>query len=279
MSAAILAGASGLLGAAGSYQAQRKLGEAGDVMFGVGDKAYEGGTYKPYGVTSGAGTTSFDGENSTFALDPRYQERQDQMLGLGSQAFDAAGGDYNQLANQLYTQQRDLGAGSRNAEALALGGSMFGSGRAGLSMSAEGLGAQGGGMLSPDGFGFAQAFAQQDAQDRYNAQGQAQDQRQRDIDIGNSMMNQSMLLDRAGLEQQQLGGMLGQYRSGANNAAGSNLIGAYGAGADFMAARGRSQAGGLQGLGGSVGSWGSGGGGQPSYNTDPNVSGNNPFSY
>ena len=270
----------GLLGAAGSYQAQKKLGQAGDKMFEAGDKAYEAGTYKPYGVTSGLGSTSFDGENTTFALDPRYQAQQDQMMGLGSEAFGAAGGDYNQLADQFYNQQRNLGADSRQGEAMRLGESMFGAGSSGLRIGASSLGGSGNQAISPQGYGFAQAFAQQDSEDRYNAFDRAQAQRLRDIDVGQGMLTASMGLDNAGMEQQRLGGMLGSYRSGANNAAGANLIGAYGQGAGFMADRGRSQAGGLQGLGGSVGSWGSGGGVAPAvYDTDYNTAGNNPFGY
>ena len=46
---------------------------------------------------------------------------------------------------------------------MRLGESMFGTGSGGLRMGAESLGAGGGGMMSPQGYGFAQAFAQQDA--------------------------------------------------------------------------------------------------------------------
>jgi len=247
---------SGLLGAAGSYQAQKKLGQAGDKMFEAGDKAYEAGTYKPYGVTSGLGSTSFADGQAGFELDPRYQAQQDSMMGLGSQAFGAAGGDYNALADRFYNQQRDLGASTRQAEATQLGESMFGSGSNGLRMGAASLGGTGNQAISPQGFEFAQAFAQQDSKDRFDAFDKAQDQRLRDLDIGTGMLTASQGLDYAGLEQQRLGGMLGQMQSGANNAAGTNMIGAYGTGAGFMADRGRSMAGGMQGLGSSLGSWG-----------------------
>jgi len=301
----VLAAVQGLIGLAGSNQAQKKLGEAGDKMFEAGDKAYGAGTYKPYGVTSGIGSTSFEDGQASFELDPRYQAQQDQMMGLGSAAFGAAGGDYNQLADQFYNQQRELGAGSRNAEAMQLGESMFGTGRGGLQMGAESLGAAGGGMMSPDGYGFAQAFAQQDSEDRYNAFDRAQGQRLRDLDVGTGMLNASQGLDRAGMEQQQLGGMLGNYRSSANNAAGNNLINAYGQGAGFMARRGQSMAGGMQGLGSSMGNWNTGNRAltttptqrymnttvgnnrmnsygamsDPYYNTDSGTAGNNPYGY
>ena len=243
----------GLFGGAGANAASQGAGQASQMQQDAANKAYEGGLYKPYGVTSGLGTSSFDNGQASFAMDPRYAAQQEQMMGLGSQAFTAAGGDYNQLADQFYNQQRDLGAGGRNAEALRLGESMFGSGRTGLGMSAESLGAAGGGNISPDGFGFAQAFAQQDAQDKYNAFDRAQIQRQNDINVGNSMFNQSMALDAAGNAQNMQGGLLGQYRSTAANQAGGNLISGMGGSAESRQNQGFAQSGGYTGIGNALG--------------------------
>ena len=106
-----------LLGAVGSYQAQKKLGQAGDKMFSAGDQAWDRGQYKPYGVTTGAGAASFEDGQAKFDLDPRYRQQQDQMFGLGSSALQAAGGDYDQLAGQMYDRQRALGTANRAAEA------------------------------------------------------------------------------------------------------------------------------------------------------------------
>ena len=246
----------GLLGNKGANAASQGAQQASQMQIDAANKAYEGGTYKPYGVTSGLGSSQFNNGQASFSLDPRYQQAQNQMQGLGQQAYTAAGGDYGQLANQFYNQQREMGAGSRNAEALALGGSMFGSGRTGLMSSGDALGFTGGGMMSPDGTGFAQAFAQQDSADRYNAQQQAQQQRQMDINIGNSMFNQSMGLDAAGMEQQKLGGMLGSQQSAANNAAGGNLVSGMGGGAESRQNQGLAQAGKYTGIGNALGNIG-----------------------
>ena len=243
----------GLFGGAGANAAAQGAGEASQMQQDAANIAYAGGQYKPYGVTSGLGTSSFDNGQASFAMDPRYAAQQQQMMGLGSNAFTAAGGDYNQLADQFYNQQRDLGAGGRNAEALRLGESMFGSGRTGLGMSAESLGAAGGGMISPDGFGFAQSFAQQDAQDRYNAFDRAQIQRQNDINIGNSMFNQSLALDQAGLAQGGFGAQLGQFQSQAANAAGGNLVAGMGGAGTMRNNQGLSQSGGYTGVGNALG--------------------------
>jgi hypothetical protein len=249
-----------LLGAVGSYQAQKKLGQAGDKMFSAGDQAWDRGQYKPYGVSTGFGSTSYEDGAAKFNLDDRYRGQQDQMFGLGSSALQAAGGDYDQLAGQMYDRQRALGTANRSAEAQALGESMFGSGTQGLRVAGEALGAgTGAGKLSPQGYGFAQAFAQQDAADRANAFNQAQMQRERDIGIGSSMFSQGQGIDQLGMGMLGLGGELGQMRSAANNQAMGNLISSYGAGADLMARRGQAMAGGLQGLGGSLGGQGSSG--------------------
>jgi hypothetical protein len=138
---------------------------------------------------------------------------------------------------------------------------MFGSGTQGLRVAGEALGAgAGAGKLSPQGYGFAQAFAQQDAADRANAFNQAQMQRERDIGIGSSMFSQGQAIDQLGLGMLGLGGDLGSQQASAHSNAMQNLINAYGQGAGFMGRRGQSMAGGLQGLGGSLGGLGGGSG-------------------
>ena len=81
-----------LLGAAGSYQAQKKLGQAQDSMRQAGDRAWDRGQYKPYGITSGAGTASFNDGQASYSMDPRYQAQQNQMFGLGTDALNRASG-------------------------------------------------------------------------------------------------------------------------------------------------------------------------------------------
>lgn len=267
-----------LLGAAGSYQAQRKLGEAQDSMRQAGDKSWKEGQYKPYGITSGAGTASFNDGQASYAMDPRYQAQQDQMFGLGTAALNRAGGSYDDLASQMYDRQRNIGAGARQGEAQRLGESMFGSGTSGLRVSGEALGAgAGSGMLSPDGYGFAQAFAQQDAVDRNNAFAQAQQQRASDLTMGTGMFSQGQAMDDNALAMIGAGGMLGAQQSAANNSAMGNYMSGYGKAADFTARRGQSIAGGLQGLGGSLGNFSSMGG--LSRGGSSNVSGlNNSYS-
>ena len=258
-----------LLGAAGSYQAQKKLGQAQDSMRQAGDRSWDRGQYKPYGITSGAGTASFNDGQASFNMDPRYRAQQDQLFGLGTAALNRAGGSYDDLANDMYNRQRNIGAGAREGEAQRLGERMFGSGTSGLRVSGEALGAgAGSGMMSPDGYGFAQSFAQQDAIDRDRAFSQAQAQRAADMSIGQGMFTQGQGMDANALAMIGAGGQLGAQQSAANNAAMNNYMGGYEQAAGYQARRGQAIAGGFQGLGGSLGNFSSlgGGGGANAYN-------------
>ena len=83
----------GLLGNKGANAASQGAQQASQMQIDAANKAYEGGTYKPYGVTSGLGSSQFNNGQASFSLDPRYQQAQNQMQGLGQQAYTAAGGD------------------------------------------------------------------------------------------------------------------------------------------------------------------------------------------
>jgi len=242
--------ASTLLGGAGAYQQQRKYGEAQDRMSDAADRAAREGKYKPFGVTSGAGSASFKDGNASYSMDPRYRAQQEQMFGLGTDALNRAGGNYDDMASDMYNRQRNLGADSRMAEATQLGNRMFGAGTQGLRVGGEALGGSAdSGMMSPDGYGFARAYEQQDAMDRSNSFEQAQRQREREIAIGQGMFSQGQGMDANAMAMIGLGGDLGSQQSAANNAAMNNYLSGQSSAAGYTKMRGDSQAGGLMGLG------------------------------
>ena len=256
--------ASTLLGGVGAYQQQRKYGEAQDRMSSAAERAAREGKYKPFGVTSGAGSASFKDGNATYSMDPRYRAQQEQMFGLGTAALDRAGGSYDDLASDMYNRQRDIGSGGRMAEATELGNRMFGAGTGGLRVGGEALGgASGSGMMSPDGYGFARAFAQQDAIDRNNAFNQAQQQRAADINLGTGMFSQGQGMDANALAMIGLGGDLGSQQSAANNNAMQNYLSGQSDAAGYTKMRGDAQAGGIMGLGNGLNSMMRGGGEGP----------------
>ena len=248
------------LGLLGGYQAQRKLGEAQDRMSDAADRAAREGKYKPFGVTSGAGSASFKDGQASYSMDPRYRAQQEQMFGLGTAALDRAGGSYDDLASDMYNRQRDIGSGGRMAEATELGNRMFGAGTGGLRVGGEALGgAAGSGMMSPDGYGFARAFAQQDAIDRNNAFNQAQQQRAADINLGTGMFSQGQAMDDNAMAMIGLGGDLGSQQSAANNNAMQNYLRGQSEAGEYQARRGQSMAGTLTNFGTGLGSIGGGG--------------------
>ena len=245
------------LGLVGGYQAQRKLGEAQDRMSEAAEKAFKEGQYKPYGVTSGAGSASFKDGNASYSMDPRYQAQQNQMFGLGTDALNRAGGSYDDMASDMYNRQRSLGAGGRMAEATQLGNRMFGAGTQGLRVGGEALGGSAdSGMMSPDGYGFARAFAQQDAMDRSNSFEQAQRQREREIAIGQGMFSQGQGMDANAMAMIGLGGDLGSQQSSANNNAMQNYLSGQEQAAKYQALRGESMAGTLTNFGAGLGKMG-----------------------
>lgn len=241
---------SGVLGAVGSYQAQKKLGQASDSLQAAGRKAFEEGQYRPYGVTTGAGSTVFGDGQASYQMSPEYQQQQQTLFGLGSDAMARAQRGYGDYAEDLYQQQRDLGADSRQAEAIKLRSLLKGSGMGGLQVSGQGLGAgEGSGMFNPQSLEFSRAFAEQDARDRFAATQAADARMLRDIELGSGMFSQGQGMDQAALDAINLGSNLGAQQSAANTAAMTNYLSGYGGAAESTAARGRSIAGGLQGIG------------------------------
>lgn len=260
--------ASTLLGGAGAYQQQRKYGEAQDRMSDAADRAAREGKYKPFGVTSGAGSASFKDGNASYSMDPRYRAQQEQMFGLGTDALNRAGGNYDDMASDMYNRQRNLGADSRMAEATQLGNRMFGAGTQGLRVGGEALGGSAdSGMMSPDGYGFARAYEQQKSMDRSNAFEQAQRQREREIAIGQGMFSQGQGMDANAMAMIGLGGDLGSQQSAANNAAMQNYLSGQSKAAGYTKMRGDAQAGGLMGLGNGLNSMMSGGDKPPTVPT------------
>jgi hypothetical protein len=73
------------------------------------------------------------------------------------------------------------------------------------------------------------------------------------------MLGQATGLDQLGMAGMELGGMLGAQKASAANAAMGNLLQGYASGTDLLARQGQAQAGGMQGLGSSLGSWGASG--------------------
>ena len=148
-----------LFGGGGSEVSQKGIEEAA--------KRAEQSYFKPYTVTTSAGSTGYDPETGyTNTLAEPYQNLLGQTLGGASSLFgQAAAFDPRQRGQEIFDEQSALLQPQFQQQAQQLQQSLFGGGRLGLRMAGEsqGLGA-GSGMVSPDALGLGRAQQQTLAQ-------------------------------------------------------------------------------------------------------------------
>lgn len=201
-------------------------------------QAAPGGKFEPFTYTGLAGTAEGkrDGEGFNFSseLNPQLQALYAQGLGQSSpflsqylqqtqapvSGFDYQGGDVREREQEIYNQQLGLlqpGFAQQNQQ---LQQDLYGSGRLGLQVSGEGVGAgRGTGMVNPDAYGLSlaqsRAMAELAPYSRQMAnQEQATDYAQQ---VGTYGLNQSA-------QQQQLANLLGGYQGAFGTAQGISGI-------------------------------------------------------
>ena len=201
-------------------------------------KAAPGGQFEPFTYTdiSGTATGTKEGLGFNFSseLNPQLQALYSQGLTASSpflsqylqqaqapvSGFDYQGGDVREREQEIYNQQLGLlqpGFAQQNQQ---LQQDLYGSGRLGLQVSGEGVGAgRGTGMVNPDAYGLSlaqsRAMAELAPYSRQLAnQEQATDYAQQ---VGTYGLNQSA-------QQQQLANLLGGYQGSFNTAQGISGI-------------------------------------------------------
>lgn len=159
----------------GSLLGTSRLTGRTDQFEGVARGYAEEAKFRPYTVTTGAGTTGYrDGEYYAQLSQP-YQDIQAATLGGALGLFQqAAEFDPSRRAADIYGEQVALLQPTFEQQATALQSRLFGSGRLGLRLAGEGAGAgAGSGMVQPDVLGYSTAQAQTLAQIAAGARGQA----------------------------------------------------------------------------------------------------------
>jgi len=173
------------------------------------------GTFKPVTFRSGTGTSTSDADGMTTSLAEPYSGLS-SLVGEGTGLLGAAGAqsqnapdqldtsfNTNDRAQELMTQRSALLEPQFAQQRAQAQESMFGSGRLGLRLSGEGVGA-GAGMVQPDAFGMNQAQSQ--------AMAQLAAQSSQDA-FGEGMQRAGMDLNQFGAnqnaQQQQFGNMMG----------------------------------------------------------------------
>ena len=206
----IAAGASLLGGLLGGNSAKRAAQTQADAQVRAAQIAAEESRFRPVGITTRFGTSSFTTDDqgrvtgAGYTLDPQLKAMQDRFLGLAGTGLDqaaAAQGQFAPLAGaaqglfglgqqymaqspqeaaqQYMAKQQELLAPSRERQYGALQNQLFNTGRGGLAVGGTGArpsGAAGLGASNPETEAYYNALAQQDAQLAANAMQAGQQQ-------------------------------------------------------------------------------------------------------
>ena len=175
--------------------------------------AAESARFKPYGVTTGFGTSFFD-ENKQLAgyeLDPVLQAFRNQYYTNASDVLGNLQMDPTQATQQYYAQQQQLMNPQRQAEDLALRQRQLQSGRIGLGLAPQAVGAgNAGGYINPEQYQRDLARAQADQQMLYQAQQQAQADIDRSITRGTGLMQTGFGVEQQGVTPLTTGADIGK---------------------------------------------------------------------
>ena len=212
--------------------------------------------FKPYSITSGFGTSTFDKDKQTasYELDPRLAAYRDQAYGLSEQGMGNINLDTQQNAQDYYNSQQGLLAGGRGAEDIALRQQQLNSGRIGLGVSGAAMGAGAGtGYVNPEQYQRDLARGQVDASMAANADQIARQQLDQDINRSTGLFNTGAGVEQLGQSTLTMGADIGNKAAVAGAQQGNALLSGGMAAAQSNLAGGLSKANMYQNLGQSIG--------------------------
>ena len=221
--------------------------------------AADAAKFRPYSITSGFGSSSFDTDKNTatYDLDPQLAAYRDQLYGLSQQGMGGINLDTQQNAQDYYNQQQGLLSGGRGAEDIALRQQQLNSGRIGLGLSGEAMGAGAGtGYVNPEQYQRDLARAQVDASMAANADQIARQQLDQDIARSTGLFNTGAGVEQLGQSTLTMGADIGNKAAVAGAAQGRSLLEGGMAAAQSNLAGGLSQANMYQNIGKSLGNAG-----------------------
>ena len=170
------------LGAQGQAEAAR-----------VGQQAVDTSTFKPFSVTTGAGTTQTDAQGGfNLGLSPEQAAMQAQLTQQAGGLFGGVTGDVGQASQDIYNQIRAIQNPEEQRAQLRLNEELFARGRGGVS-SAQ-YGGQG-----AEQFGFNQAQQEAMNQAAFQARQMALGEQQQQLALGQGLLGQAYVP-----QQQQL---------------------------------------------------------------------------
>ena len=257
-----------LIGAGASLIGGMMAGDAADsaaaAQMQSARMAAEAAKFRPYAITSGFGTSTFDTNNNTatYELDPTLKAYRDQLYGLGQQGIAGINLDPTQAAQAYYDQQQGLMAGGRTAQDIALRQQQLQQGRIGLGLSGASQGAGSGtGFVNPEQYQQQLARAQVDAQLAATADQVARQQLDQDIARATGLFNTGFGVEELGQSALTMGADIGNKQSVSQNAQAQALLSGGQGAAQANLAGGLGQAQMISNLGKSLGGMFT----QPSY--------------
>ena len=185
-----------------SNAANKAADRAAAASTAAGNQAAAAAEFKPYGVTTGFGTSYFDPktQQAGYQLDPVLEAFRNSMYGGAGEFMSQVTSDPQAAAQNYYNQQQALMQGSRGAEDIALRQQQLQRGRIGLGLSGAAMGAgQGTGYVNP------QQYQQQLARSLADQQLAAQSTQMAQADIDRAINRATGLFQTgAGIEEMGL---------------------------------------------------------------------------
>ena len=173
---------------------ERQLGVQGQAeATRVGQQAVDTSQFKPFAVTTGAGTTQTDATGGfNLGLNPEQQAMQQQLTGQASGLFGNVTGDIGAASQDIYNQIRGIQQPQEQRNQMRLNEELFARGRGGIS-SAQ-YGGQG-----QEQFQYNQAQQEAMNQAAFQARTQALGEQQKQFELGSGLLGQAYVP-----QQQQL---------------------------------------------------------------------------
>lgn len=178
----------------------------------VAQQAASMAEFKPYSITSGFGIGYYDekARRAGYTLDPVLEAYRNKLYSLGAGAMGQVELDPTKAAAQYMAEQQGLLAPTRQAEDIAARQRALQSGRIGLGVSGEALGAGAGtGMLNPEQYAMNLARARADAEMAAGARQQAIAEMDKQIARGQGLFQTGFGTEELGMKPLAMGAEFG----------------------------------------------------------------------
>lgn len=231
-------------GLSGAERAQDAATAAAQANQAAAKQAAEAAAFKPYAVSTGFGTGFFNPETQQagYQIDPMLEAFRNKMYGSAADVFGGMTLDPTEASQRYMQQQMGLLQPQREAEDIALRQQQLRSGRIGMGLSGEAVGAGAGtGMVNPDQYRRDLARSMADAQMAAQAYQQGQADIDRNIQRASGLFQTGLGIEEQALRPLTLGADIGSRQatsggaqaqallSGGQSAAQANLAGAIAA--------------------------------------------------